>query len=82
MYHTCNNSYIHTLHVRDYVGLVRYCTLPVKLFTGHCMGSQFMGKGIFHPWDVITYHTNCVTGLKAKVSNMKKFLQQSGKVKD
>eukprot|EP01035_Chromulina_nebulosa_P026813 gene26813-35150_t len=66
----------------DYVGLVRFCTLPVKLFTGHCMGSQFMGKGVFHPWDVITYHTNCVTGLKAKVSNMKKFLQQSGKVKD
>lgn len=66
----------------DYVGKVRFCTLPVKLFTGHCMGSQFLGRSIPQPSEVITYHTNCVTGLKAKIANMKQFLNQAGKVRD
>lgn len=66
----------------DYVGLVRYCTLPVTLFTGHCGGSRHQGGAIPRPEEVITYHTNCVTGLKAKVANIKTFLSSAGKVKD
>eukprot|EP00597_Dinobryon_sp_UTEXLB2267_P004640 CAMPEP_0170068148 /NCGR_PEP_ID=MMETSP0019_2-20121128/7220_1 /TAXON_ID=98059 /ORGANISM="Dinobryon sp., Strain UTEXLB2267" /LENGTH=193 /DNA_ID=CAMNT_0010275697 /DNA_START=382 /DNA_END=959 /DNA_ORIENTATION=+ len=64
----------------DFVGLVRFCTLPVALFTGHCAGSRSQGRDIPDPAAVITYHTNCVTGLKAKVANIRSFLQQAGRV--
>lgn len=50
--------------IGDYVGLMRYCTFSVGRVLGHCPWSQ----DAYAPASgVVTYHTNCVSGLKNKI---------------
>lgn len=57
--------------IGDYVRLVRYCTLPVARFMGHCITSQ--DQYGFKVRDMVTYHTNCVAGMANKIAAIKDF---------
>jgi hypothetical protein len=57
--------------IGDYVRLVRYCTLPTARFMGHCFSSR--DHYGYNVKDVVTYHTNCLTGLHNKVNAIHDF---------
>lgn len=54
-----------------YVKYVRYCTLPVARFMGRCVSSQ--DQWGYDPGKVVTYHTNCVAGIAAKIQSISNF---------
>jgi hypothetical protein len=57
--------------IGDYVRLVRFCTLPTNRFMGHCISSQDQyGYSIA---DMVTFHTNCVAGMEAKINAIRDF---------
>jgi hypothetical protein len=57
--------------VGDYVCLAKCCTLPTNRFMGHCVWSRDAYG--FHDQDMVTFHTNCVSGLTAKMTTIKQF---------
>ena len=50
---------------------IRQCTLPATKFIGHCSGSHDKSAPLNQ---LITYHTNCVSGFDAKMRKMKEVL--------
>lgn len=60
--------------VGSYAKLVKYCTLPVDKFMGHCVSSQASN---YNPKQMITYHTNCVAGLDTKINHIRSFIKRA-----
>lgn len=57
--------------VGDYVRLVKYCTLPVNRFMGYCVPSQDANG--YDPKQIVTFHTNCVSGMHNKMDTIRNF---------